>query len=171
MHNLLTDSQFTGCGYTRGRTWIGYLQLDISKPPKCPLSILLITFLLALHYLPITVLFTLLSCLILLQIRLIELIFTAFLLNFQALFCGPLPGALQRVGACLAAILRAAECPVCGGSVRPPALQCPRGHLLCARCRPRLPACPLCRAPLVPNATRNLLADEVSHLSSIPTLN
>lgn len=86
------------------------------------------------------------------------------LLFFQALFCGPLPGALGRLGSCVAGILRALECPICVSTVRPPAVQCPRGHVLCAPCRAPLAACPICRTALGAAGgppLRNLLADEV----------
>ncbi|XP_077284598.1 uncharacterized protein LOC143910099 [Arctopsyche grandis] len=84
--------------------------------------------------------------------------------NPEALFCGPLPGALGRLGSCVAGILRALECPICVSTVRPPAVQCSRGHVLCAPCRAPLAACPICRTALGAAGgppLRNLLADEV----------
>merc|ERR1712058_115988 len=43
------------------------------------------------------------------------------------------------------------ECPVCLEQVRNQVFQCFRGHIMCGRCRARVPRCPVCRATLNPS--------------------
>ena len=37
------------------------------------------------------------------------------------------------------------ECPICWELSRPPVYQCPEGHIICHKCRPRVSRCPVCR--------------------------
>ena len=37
------------------------------------------------------------------------------------------------------------ECPICFELSRPPVYQCPEGHIICHKCRPRVSRCPVCR--------------------------
>ncbi|GLH09032.1 Probable E3 ubiquitin-protein ligase sinah, partial [Gryllus bimaculatus] len=75
----------------------------------------------------------------------------------ESLCCGPMPTNLQRLSACVAAVVAALECPVCLEVVAPPAHQCANGHLICVRCRVRSERCPVCRVRF--SRGRSLLAD------------
>ncbi|XP_066992179.2 uncharacterized protein [Anabrus simplex] len=79
--------------------------------------------------------------------------------------CGgtPTPLSLQRLSACLQAVLQLLECPVCLDTVPPPAYQCCNGHVLCGACRSRAERCPVCRVSMGPRG-RCLLADKLHSL-------
>lgn len=77
----------------------------------------------------------------------------------ESLCCGPMPLNLDRLSACVQAILTALECPVCLDTIPPPAAQCMNGHLVCARCRIRAEKCPVCRQRY--SAGRSLIAEQV----------
>lgn len=72
-----------------------------------------------------------------------------------------MPNSLQRLAACMGAILAGLECPVCMETIAPPAHQCANGHLICAKCRVLTERCPVCR--LRYSRGRCLLADQVSY--------
>merc|ERR1719319_2179253 len=42
---------------------------------------------------------------------------------------------------------KALECPVCLITVSSPAYKCEEEHLVCAKCRPKVKNCPVCRIP------------------------
>ncbi|XP_050672267.1 uncharacterized protein LOC126970416 isoform X5 [Leptidea sinapis] len=63
-------------------------------------------------------------------------------------------------------LLRLLECPVCLEWMEAPLPQCERGHLLCRRCRARLPSCPLCRTPF--SSVRNRAMEAVAELVRYP---
>ncbi|KAG7299542.1 hypothetical protein JYU34_016503 [Plutella xylostella] len=59
-------------------------------------------------------------------------------------------------------LLRLLECPVCLECMEPPMSQCRRGHLVCAGCRARLSACPVCRTAF--SSVRNRAMEGVSEI-------
>lgn len=70
-----------------------------------------------------------------------------------------MPTSLRRLSLVLESILRLVECPVCGVTISPPAMQCQNGHLLCVDCRIRSERCPVCRDFYTPR--RALLAEQI----------
>lgn len=70
-----------------------------------------------------------------------------------------MPLNLERLSACMQAILIGIECPVCMDTIPPPAIQCHNGHLLCAKCRMRSERCPMCRERY--SHGRSLIAEQV----------
>ncbi|KAF0298972.1 putative E3 ubiquitin-protein ligase sinah [Amphibalanus amphitrite] len=50
---------------------------------------------------------------------------------------------MRKVISCLLDVL---ECPVCYQELYPPIYQCNNGHPVCSSCRPRVRACPVCKA-------------------------
>lgn len=77
----------------------------------------------------------------------------------DALCCGPMPSALQKLSTAMSKILTALECPICMDTIQPPAHQCSNGHLICLQCRARSEKCPVCRIKF--GRGRSLLADQV----------
>ncbi|XP_043654293.1 uncharacterized protein LOC122620751 [Drosophila teissieri] len=79
--------------------------------------------------------------------------------NNNSICCAPMPTSLRRLSLVLESILRLVECPVCGVTISPPAMQCQNGHLLCVDCRIRSERCPVCRDFYTPR--RALLAEQI----------
>ncbi|XP_050744772.1 uncharacterized protein LOC108031113 isoform X2 [Drosophila biarmipes] len=77
----------------------------------------------------------------------------------NSICCAPMPTSLRRLTLVLESILRLVECPVCGVTISPPAMQCQNGHLLCVDCRIRSERCPVCRDFYTPR--RALLAEQI----------
>ncbi|KAH8354409.1 hypothetical protein KR084_010376 [Drosophila pseudotakahashii] len=77
----------------------------------------------------------------------------------NSICCAPMPTSLRRLSLVLESILRLVECPVCGVTISPPAMQCQNGHLLCVDCRIRSERCPVCRDFYTPR--RALLAEQI----------
>lgn len=77
-----------------------------------------------------------------------------FLYICQSVCAGPMPRTLQRLARVVQSILNIIECPICFETIRPPALQCRNGHLLCVNCRIRAEKCPICRDFLTPNPVK-----------------
>ncbi|XP_016990083.2 LOW QUALITY PROTEIN: uncharacterized protein LOC108052242 [Drosophila rhopaloa] len=77
----------------------------------------------------------------------------------NSICCAPMPTSLRRLSLVLESILRLVECPVCGVTISPPAMQCQNGHLLCVDCRIRSERCPVCRDFYTPQ--RSLLAEQI----------
>ncbi|XP_017131419.1 uncharacterized protein LOC108148739 [Drosophila elegans] len=79
--------------------------------------------------------------------------------DINSICCAPMPTSLRRLSLVLESILRLVECPVCGVTISPPAMQCQNGHLLCVDCRIRSERCPVCRDFYTPR--RALLAEQI----------
>ncbi|XP_017046544.1 uncharacterized protein LOC108091713 isoform X2 [Drosophila ficusphila] len=77
----------------------------------------------------------------------------------ESICCAPMPTSLRRLSLILESILRLVECPVCGVTISPPAMQCQNGHILCVDCRIRSERCPVCRDFYTPR--RALLAEQI----------
>ncbi|XP_016985201.1 probable E3 ubiquitin-protein ligase sinah [Drosophila rhopaloa] len=60
----------------------------------------------------------------------------------------PRPSEAIRNGATDEFLVSLLECPVCFGYMMPPIMQCSRGHLICANCRPKVSLCPVCRVSM-----------------------
>lgn len=59
--------------------------------------------------------------------------------------------------------VEALQCPICMQLSTDKIFQCTSGHLICARCLPRLaapPRCPTCREPLPRTRIRSLAAEQ-----------
>lgn len=89
-------------------------------------------------------------------------------INFQDLCCGPMPANMQRLSACMTAIIGSLECPVCLNTISPPACQCVNGHLICIRCHAKSEKCPVCRVRL--SRGRCLFADQVMEIIAPSTV-
>jgi len=54
------------------------------------------------------------------------------------------------------------ECPICFELSRPPVYQCPEGHIICHRCRPKVTRCPVCRFVFKGPDIRNRFIEKMS---------
>jgi len=54
------------------------------------------------------------------------------------------------------------ECPICFELSRPPVYQCPEGHIICHKCRPRVSRCPVCRFVFKGPDIRNRFIEKMS---------